>query len=74
MFTVWRNDGKSVFPYRVYDLRHAFAARLWSAGGNKLDIYTAARIMGHSVLVHERTYRSHISHHLVALTAMEALN
>lgn len=61
-------------PWRPYALRHAYAARLWRQGGAKLDIYTAARLMGHSVMQHSRTYRRHISPHHVAEAAERALD
>jgi integrase len=60
-------------PWRPYALRHAYAARLWRQGGNSLDIYTAARLMGHSVAQHSRTYRAHIQPHQIAEAAERAL-
>jgi integrase len=60
-------------PWRSYALRHAYAARLWSVGGSNLDIYTAARLMGHSPNQHTKTYRAHIQPHLVAEAAERAL-
>ncbi len=60
-------------PWRPYSLRHAYAGRLWREGGNRLDIYTAARLMGHSPQQHARTYRAHIQPHLVAEAAERAL-
>lgn len=60
-------------PWRPYALRHAYAARLWREGGARLDIYTAARLMGHSVTQHSKTYRRHISPHHVAAAAELAL-
>lgn len=60
-------------PWRAYALRHAYAARLWSKGGSNLDIYTAARLMGHSADQHTKTYRAHIQPHLVAEAAERAL-
>lgn len=59
--------------YKPYSLRHAFAARLWREGGSQMDIYTAARLMGHSVKEHERTYRAHIAPHTVATSALDAI-
>ena len=56
-----------------YSLRHAFAGRLWSAGGHRLDIYTAARLMGHSIEVHTRTYRAFIQPHTLAQQARAAI-
>lgn len=64
---------KLALPWRPYALRHAYAARLWSTGGSRLDIYTAARLMGHSPLQHTRTYRAHIQPHQVAEAAERAL-
>lgn len=60
-------------PWRPYALRHAYAGRLWATGGSRLDIYTAARLMGHSPQQHARTYRAHIQPHLVAEAAERAL-
>jgi integrase len=60
-------------PWRPYALRHAYAGRLWREGGSRLDIYTAARLMGHSPTQHARTYRAHIQPHLVAEAAERAL-
>ena len=37
-----------------------------------MDIYTAARLMGHSVKEHERTYRAHIHPHTIAQAARSA--
>jgi integrase len=60
-------------PWRPYALRHAYAGRLWRQGGSRLDIYTAARLMGHSAQQHARTYRAHIQPHAVAEAAERAL-
>jgi integrase len=60
-------------PWRPYALRHAYAARLWREGGSRLDIYTAARLMGHSAAQHTRTYRAHIQPWQVAEAAERAL-
>jgi integrase len=60
-------------PWRPYSLRHAYAGRLWSTGGSRLDIYTAARLMGHTPTQHAKTYRAHIQPHLVAEAAERAL-
>lgn len=60
-------------PWRPYALRHAYAGRLWREGGSRLDIYTAARLMGHSAQQHSRTYRAHIQPHAVAEAAERAL-
>jgi len=64
---------KLALPWRPYALRHAYAARLWSTGGSRLDIYTASRLMGHSPLQHTKTYRAHIQPHHVAEAAERAL-
>ena len=61
-------------PWRPYSLRHAYAGRLWKQGGNRLDIYTAARLMGHTPTQHAKTYRAHIQPHQVAEAAERALN
>ena len=60
-------------PWRPYALRHAYAGRLWREGGSRLDIYTAARLLGHTAAQHSRTYRAHIQPHLVAEAAERAL-
>lgn len=59
--------------WRPYALRHAYAARLWREGGARLDLYTAARLMGHTPTQHAKTYRAHIQPHLVAEAAERAL-
>ena len=64
---------KQGIPWRPYALRHAYAARLWREGGARLDIYTAARLMGHSSGQHAKTYRAHIQPHQVAEAAERAL-
>lgn len=61
------------FPYKPYSLRHAFAGRLWAFGGSHLDVFTAARLMGHTVAIHEKTYREWIQPHTIAVKAEEAL-
>lgn len=60
-------------PWRPYALRHAYAGRLWRLGGARLDLFTAARLMGHSAGQHARTYRAHVDPHQVAETAERAL-
>ena len=60
-------------PWRPYALRHAYAGRLWKQGGSRLDIYTAARLMGHTPTQHAKTYRAHIQPHHVAEAAEKAL-
>jgi len=60
-------------PWRPYSLRHAFGGRLWREGGSRLDVYTAARLMGHTPTVHAKTYRAHIQPHQVAEAAERAL-
>lgn len=64
---------KLSLPWRPYALRHAYAARLWREGGSRLDIYTAARLMGHSPNQHNKTYRAHIQPHHIAEMAERAL-
>lgn len=59
--------------WRPYALRHAYAGRLWREGGSRLDIYTAARLMGHTATQHAKTYRAHIQPHQVAEAAERAL-
>ena len=44
------------FPYIPYSLRHAYAGRLWRVGGSNLDVFTAARLMGHSVAENMRRH------------------
>ena len=60
-------------PWRPYALRHAFARRLWEQGGSRLDLYTAARLMGHTPIQHAKVYRAHIQPWQVAETALRAL-
>lgn len=60
-------------PWRPYALRHAYAGRLWREGGSRLDVYTAARLMGHTPTQHAQTYRAHIQPHHVAEAAERAL-
>jgi integrase len=64
---------KQSLPWRPYALRHAYAGRLWREGGSRLDIYTAARLMGHTPQQHSKTYRRHIQPHAVAEAAERAL-
>jgi integrase len=65
---------KMDLPWRCYSLRHAYGGRLWREGGSRLDIYTAARLMGHTPAIHSRTYRAHIQPHAVADAAERALS
>lgn len=69
----WLAKVCSGVPWRPYALRHAYAGRLWKQGGSRLDIYTAARLMGHSSTQHSKTYRAHIQPHQVAEAAERAL-
>ncbi|MEP0928568.1 MULTISPECIES: hypothetical protein [Cyanophyceae] len=46
-------------PFSPYDLRHAWAVRTIHFG---LPDTVAARIMGHSVAIHNRTYHRWITH------------
>jgi len=73
--SLWLNKeiARLGLPWRPYALRHAYAARLWKVGGGNLDIYTAARLMGHSPDQHTKTYRAHIQPHHVAEAAERAL-
>lgn len=71
---LWNETKRNLgLPWRPYALRHAYAARLWRMGGSRLDLYTAARLMGHSVAQHEKTYRAHIQPHTIADDAERAL-
>jgi integrase len=54
-----RSDGrgghrKPVLPFGLYTLRHAYAIRLLNFG---ISSDVGARLMGHSVEIHNRTYR-----------------
>ena len=71
----WMHDERKKIGMtcKPYALRHAYAGRLWRMGGSHLDIFTAARLMGHSVKEHEKTYRAWIAPHSVALKAEQAL-
>lgn len=71
----WLHDRRKAIgmPFRPYGARHAFAGRLWKTGGAKLDIFTAAKLMGHSVEEHEKTYRAWIAPNTIAERAEEAL-
>jgi integrase len=64
---------KYEIAFKPYALRHAYAGRLWRTGGSRLDIYTAARLMGHTVNEHEKTYRAWITPHTIAEKAEELL-
>ena len=72
----WMHAERIKIPidWTPYALRHAYAGRLWRFGGNHLDIYTAARLMGHSVKEHTKTYRQFIDPILIAETAEQALH
>lgn len=69
----WLSKQCRALPWRPYALRHAFAGRLWKEGGSRLDVFTAARLMGHTPAQHARTYRAHIQPHVVAEAAERAL-
>jgi integrase len=43
-----------VLPFGLYTLRHAYAIRLLNFG---ISSVIGARLMGHSVEIHNRTYR-----------------
>ena len=59
--------------FKPYALRHSYAGRLWKAGGSNLDVYTAARLMGHSMSEHEKTYRAWIAPYTIAVNAADAI-
>ena len=61
------------FPWKPYALRHSYAGRLWRIGGSNLDIYTAARLMGHSPTEHSKTYRAFIDPVTIAERAEQVL-
>ena len=69
----WLSKSCRELPWRPYALRHAYAGRLWRQGGGRLDIYTAARLMGHTATQHAKTYRAHIQPWQVAEAAERAL-
>lgn len=64
---------KIPFDWTPYALRHAYAGRLWRFGGSGLDPYTAARLMGHSLKEHTKTYRQFIDPILIAQKAEQSL-
>lgn len=64
---------KADISWKPYSLRHSYAGRLWAVGGSRLDVYTAARLMGHSLKEHTKTYRQFIDPITVAQAAEEAL-
>ncbi len=64
---------KMGIKWKTYSLRHSYAGRLWSEGGSKLDIYLAARLMGHTAAEHTKTYRRFISPHTIAQRAEDVL-
>jgi integrase len=47
--------GRYEIPFHAYDLRHAYALRLMRFPG--ISDSTAAKLMGHSLAVHNRTYQ-----------------
>ena len=69
----WLSRQARGLPWRPYALRHAYAGRLWREGGSRLDVFTAARLMGHTPVQHSKTYRAHIQPHVVAEAAERAL-
>lgn len=69
----WLAHRSQDVPWRPYSLRHAYGGRLWREGGSRLDLYTAARLMGHTPQQHSRTYRAHIQPFQVAEAAERAL-
>ena len=64
---------KMGIKFKTYSLRHAYCGRLWRTGGSKLDVYLAARLLGHSVAEHTKTYRRFISPHTIAERAEDVL-
>ena len=68
-----RKRKKYGIQYKAYALRHAYAGRLWRTGGSRLDLFTASKLMGHSVKKHEETYRAWIHPNTIAQRAEEAL-
>jgi integrase len=48
-----KNDDKPVRPFVLYDLRHAFLTRLGESG---CDVWTLARIAGHSNIKQSSRY------------------
>ena len=73
--STWLNHKREAMGllWTPYSLRHAYAGRLWRLGGSELDIFAAARMMGHSVDVHLKTYRDWINPHTIAETARSAI-
>ncbi|GEM_PF-1535586 len=69
---LWCQKTKMGIRWTPYALRHAFAAALWRFGGSEMDLFTAARLMGHTVQMHEKTYRAHIHPHTIATAAEDA--
>ena len=51
---------RNKIPFRPYDLRHAFAHRLIDAD---FHLSIAAKLMGHSVEQHCKTYHHHLNEH-----------
>ena len=68
-----RRKTKMGIKWKTYALRHSYAGRLWREGGSKLDIYLAARLMGHSPEEHTKTYRRWITPLTIADKAEEIL-
>jgi integrase len=68
-----KRKDKMGIKWKTYSLRHSYAGRLWREGGSKLDIYLAARLMGHTAAEHTKTYRQWISPHTIADKAEEVL-
>lgn len=60
-------------PFVPYAFRHSYAGRLWKLGGSRLDLYTAARLMGHTPAEHAKTYRAFIDPVQIAQRAEESL-
>jgi len=71
---VWLNTRRVAMklPWTPYALRHAYAGRLWRSGGAQLDPFTAARLMGHSLKEHIKTYRAFVDPNQIAVQAEAA--
>lgn len=68
------NERKKIgMTCKPYAMRHSYAGRLWRMGGGRLDVYTAARLMGHDMAIHEKTYRAWIAPYTIAVAAEDAI-
>jgi len=66
-------EEKGIPTWNPYALRHAYAGRLWKYGVAELDVFTAARLMGHTPEQHQKTYRAHIASHRITDRARRAI-